>query len=91
MSPILVVLCYGSATLLAIYALWRFGVKHWYWHVLSLVAAFGIGLAPTPEQFNGPGWTLVVGWFFFLFFIWGIGAPIVAAVQHPPDYHFKHR
>jgi hypothetical protein len=90
MSPLLVAACYGSAAVLSLFALWHFGVKKWYWHVLSLVIAFGIGLTRLPEPFNRPEWTLVVGWFFIFFFLWGFAAPLVSAVLHGPKFHIRH-
>lgn len=90
MSPLIVAGCYGSAAVLSLYLLWQFGVKHWYWHALSIVIAFAIGLAPLPEPWNRPELTLVVGWFFVAFLLWGLAAPAFMALgsQH---FHFKHR
>ena len=90
MSPLLVASCYGSAVVLALAALWYFGAKRWWWHVLSIGLALFIGLTPLREPFNQPSWTLVVGWLFCFFFLWGFAAPIVAAIQHPPHFHLRH-
>lgn len=91
MSPVLVTLCYGSATLLSLFLLWHFGVRHWYWHMLSVVASIALGLTPLPERLNTPQMTLVVGWVFLFLFFWGVAAPVFALVKHPPDLHFRHR
>ncbi|MBS1874890.1 MAG: hypothetical protein JSU00_16855 [Acidobacteria bacterium] len=91
MSALLVFTVYGTAALIALAALWRFGVQHWYWHTASVAAAFAIGLAPLPEPWNQPVYTLVVGWLFTALFLWGIGAPVVAALHHSPDMHLHHR
>jgi hypothetical protein len=91
MSPILVALCYGSAAVVALYVIWHFGVKHWYWHALSILAAFALGLAPLPEPFTRPEYTLAVGWMFTALFLWGVAAPIVSVVHHTPDLHVEHR
>lgn len=90
MSPILVASCYGSAMFLALYALWHFGAKHWYWHAASLAIGLGVGLVRLPEPFNQPAWTLVIGWVFTFTFLWGIAAPVVSAAHHPPHWHFRH-
>jgi uncharacterized membrane protein HdeD (DUF308 family) len=91
MSPLLVASCYGSAIVLALLALWYFDVKHWWWHVLSVVLALAIGLTRLPEPFQQPFATLLVGWLFLFFFVWGVAAPIVAALQHPPRIRLRHR
>lgn len=91
MSPVLVVVCYGSAALIALLALWLFGVKHWWWHALSIVVAFAVGLARLPEPFNQPSWTLVIGWVFVFLFLWGAAAPVFAALRHQGTaFHAKH-
>lgn len=82
MSGTIVAACYGSATLLALFLLWRCGATHWYWHVLSIIGALAIGLTPLPELFNKTVPTLIVGWLFVFLFLWGIGAPVVAALHH---------
>ncbi len=91
MSPVIVMGCYGSAALLSLYLLWHFGVQHWYWHTLSILAAFALGLARLPDPFTQPAYSLLIGWFFTALFLWGVAAPVVAAIHHSPDLHFKHR
>jgi hypothetical protein len=83
MSPILVALCYGSATLLSLYLLWRFGVKSWWWHALSVCLAVALGVARLPAFFNNPEMTLAVGWVFILLLLWGIAAPLFVLAHHP--------
>ena len=90
MSATLVAVCYGSAAILSLGFLWYFGVKHWYWHVFSLVAALALGLARLPDPFNQPTYTLGVGWVFTFLFLWGVAAPVVAALKHSPDIHLRH-
>ena len=90
MSALLVFTVYGTAALVALVALWRFGVQHWYWHTASVAAALAIGLARLPEPWNQPEYTLVVGWLFIALFLWGIGAPVAAALRHSPDMHLRH-
>ena len=91
MSSILIFGCYGSAAAVSLFALWHFGVKHWYWHLLSITAALVMGLVPLPEPWTQPEYTLVVGWVFTALFLWGIAAPVVAVLHHAPDMHLKHR
>ena len=83
MSPILVALCYGSATLLSLYLLWRFGVKSWWWHALSVSLAVALGGARLPAFFNTPNMTLAVGWVFILLLLWGIAAQLFILAHHP--------
>jgi hypothetical protein len=92
MSPFLVALCYGSALALSLFLLQHFGVTHWYWHALSLAAALVLGLTPLPEALNTPQMTLVVGWVFTFFFVWGLAAPVFALLTHPPHiggHHYR--
>ena len=91
MSSTLVALCYGSALLVALVLLWRFGAKSWYWHLLSVVAAFAVGLTPLPASLNTPEGTLAVGWLFILLSVWGIAAPAFAWIEHHPGLHHHHR
>jgi hypothetical protein len=78
MSPLLVALCYGSATLFSLALLWHFGAQRWYWHGLSLIAALALGLTPMPGILSDPNLTLVVGWLFTVLFLWGVAAPLFA-------------
>jgi hypothetical protein len=55
-----VALCYSSALVLALLLLWYFGGRRWYWHLLSFVTAFSVGLYPMPESWNTPELTLAV-------------------------------
>lgn len=91
MSSSLVALCYGSALLLALVLLWRFGVKSWYWHLLSLAVALAVGLTPLPQSLNTPQGSLTVGWVFIFLLIWAIAAPVFAWVEHHPDLHHHPR
>ncbi|MGE5568042.1 MAG: hypothetical protein ACM3S5_03300 [Rhodospirillales bacterium] len=72
MNPVLVLLVYGSAFLLALVLLYFYCVG-WYWHALSAIAAFVIGLMPPPEAWQPPD--LLVGFLFVFLFVWGFGAP----------------
>lgn len=89
MSPLLVASCYGSAAAVALLLLWYLGVKHWWWHAGSVVLAIGIGSIPLTEPFNQPAWTLAIGWVFVFLMMWGVAAPVVAAVRHPGWLHLR--
>jgi hypothetical protein len=78
-------LAYGIA-LLAALALIRYfhgSHCHWYWHVLAVVVAFGIGLMPPPEKWSGPALDVTVGTLFVFLFIWGAAGPFA----HPRHHH----
>lgn len=91
MSSVLVMACYVSAIALSLYLLGHFGVRQWYWHALSIVAALGVGMAPLPQVFNRPEYTLLVGWVFTALFVWGVAAPVVAEIPHSHAIHPRHR
>ena len=90
MSPVLVALCYGSATLLSLFFLWHFGVKSWWWHAGSVVLALALGLAHLPPFFNSPEMTLAVGWVFIFLLLWGIAGPLVALAHSPAHWIRRH-
>jgi hypothetical protein len=91
MSPVLVALCYGSATLLSLFLLWHFGTTRWFWHVLSVAAALTIGFIPGNEFWSRPEMTLLTGWFFVALFIWGAAAPAFTPHHHTFHLWMKHR
>ena len=67
---------YGSAVILALLLLFFFRRKGWYLHLFALLLAFGVGLTPLPQQWQGPMLDLVVGSLFLFLFFWGVSAPI---------------
>lgn len=75
MSTTWVVLTYGSAAALALLLLLLFHARSWYWHVLSVLVALVIGLIPIPPKYNNPESTLVIGFVFVFFLLWGVAAP----------------
>ncbi len=82
MNPILVGSVFGAAFILALMALY---VSHarWYWHVLSVLAAFTLGFTPFPDGFRPPD--LLTGAVFIFMLVWGAGEIAV----HP--YHRTRR
>ena len=73
MSAMLILGVYGVAVLLAIGLGYLYGPKAWYLHLLSLVAAFALGLMPTPDGWHGKAYDLTVGFLFVFLSLWGIG------------------
>ena len=74
MSAIWVFSAYGCAFLLAIALLFVFRAG-WFWHLLSVAAAMGLGLVRFPDNFRPPD--LLVGSVFVLLFFWGVGGLFV--------------
>jgi hypothetical protein len=91
MSPVLVALCYGSATLFSLYLLWHFGVKPWWSHALSVAIAFSLGFARLPAFFDTPNMTLAVGWVFIFLLLWGIAAPFFSLARNPNRWMRRHQ
>jgi hypothetical protein len=48
-----VVVAYGASIAVALRLVYLFHSR-WYWHVLSILAAFGVGLTPPLPGFDGP-------------------------------------
>jgi hypothetical protein len=76
MSALLIPAVYGAAVLLAAAILYYYEPKPWYLHLLSLVAAFAVGLMPTPEGWHGKAYDLTAGFLFVFLFLWGIGGAV---------------
>jgi hypothetical protein len=69
---------YGGAALIALALLYFLRARAWYWHVLSLVVALTVGLIPLPPKYNTTQGTLVIGFVFVFFLLWGVAAPFFA-------------
>jgi hypothetical protein len=78
MSLTWVLLAYGSSFVLAVALLYFFRAR-WYWHVLSVLAALGIGSIRFPAEWRPPD--LAVGFVVIFLLVWGIGAPFVPTRQ----------
>ena len=76
MSPVWVVLVYGSSVLLAVLLLHFFHSRSWYWHIVSAALAISLGLVPMPAEWVGPRTDLLVGFLFLLLLVWGLAAPL---------------
>ena len=75
----MVLLIYGAMAILALVFLYCFHAN-WYWHVLSVVVALGIGMMP-PDFIPVPAtWgatrVIIIGSVFTFLVIWGIAAPL---------------
>jgi len=83
MSTTTILLVYGAAVGLAALALYLFGSRRWYWHALSVFAALGLGLAPAPpEAWRGQTYDVILGFFFVLTMVWGVGGMLPIGTHH---------
>jgi hypothetical protein len=73
MSNWTAVLCYAGVFALSAWLLWRFSHVRWYWHLMSVVIAFGIGCMPMQEAWNRPSVDLLIGSLFLFLLFWGAG------------------
>jgi hypothetical protein len=89
MSDALVVAAYGCAAVLAAGVLYYFGPARWYWHLLAVALAIGLGLVRFPEGWNTPYHDLAVGAVFLFLFLWGVLAPLFA--HHRGHHHHRPR
>lgn len=77
MSSTVVVLVYLLAIGIPVYLLYRFHSQSWFWHALSIAAAFGLGFMPTPSTWKTVGFDLAFGFGFVFLLAWGIGGLVV--------------
>ena len=89
MSGMLAVLVYLLAMGIPIYLLYRFHSQAWYWHLLSVLAAVGMGFAPIPSSLQKPEFDLLFGFVFIMLMIWGAGGLILYRT-HDTHHHEKH-
>ena len=64
---------YSGVLALSVWLLWRYSHVRWYWHLVSIVLAFGIGFMPLQESWNRPHVDLIIGSLFLLLLFWGAG------------------
>ncbi len=74
----MVILVFTCAVALALVLLYFFHA-HWLWHVVSVLVAAGIGLAPphlvpVPAEW-GQYRDMTIGFVFLFLVVWGLGAP----------------
>jgi hypothetical protein len=70
-------IAYAIAAGLALIFLFFSGSKAWYWHVLSGLAALGIGLIPIPPRYNITVVNIAVGFAFVFMFVWAVASPFI--------------
>ncbi len=80
MSSGVVLAAYGCAAILPFVLIRCFGTQAWYWHVLSVCLAVGLGLAPIPASWVGAGTDLAVGSACTFLLLWGV-APLPRATH----------
>lgn len=88
MFSLLAVLIYLLAIGIPVYLLYRFRSQSWYWHVLAILAAVGVGFAPTPPTWRTEAFDLLFGFAFIVLLVWGIGGLVVFRPHYPR--HEKH-
>ena len=91
MFTALAFLVYFGSLALASALLYRFHAQAWYWHMLSLVTALGIGLMPLPWSGGDPAADLMVGFVFSLLFVWGISGLVSSVVTACRHHQLRYR
>jgi hypothetical protein len=88
MFGMLAVLVYLIAMGIPIYLLYRFHTFGWYWHLLAVLCAVGMGFIPIPASLQKPGFDLIFGFVFIALMIWGAGGLILPRTwQHHYEKH----
>ena len=72
MFGMLAVLVYVGALALPLYLLFRFHSQEWYWHMLAVLAAIGLGVTPIPAEMQSPVFDLIFGFAFISLLVWGV-------------------
>jgi hypothetical protein len=67
------ILVYLLAIGIPVYLLHRFHPQAWYWHLLAISGALGIGLIPTPPAWKTTASDLILGFVIALLLVWGLG------------------
>jgi len=72
----LAVLVFFCAFAIPLVLLYRFHAAPWYFHLLAIAAAVGMGFARTPEAWKSPAYDMAFGGVFVFLAVWGIGGLI---------------
>ena len=88
MFNMLAVLIYLLAIGIPWFLLYHFRSQNWYWHLLAIAAALGLGFVPTPPAWKTETFDLVFGFTFILLLVWGIGGLVVFRPHRP--HHERH-
>jgi hypothetical protein len=81
MFSMLAILIYAAATGIPAWLLYRFGSAQRYWHVLSIVAALGLGFIPLPSA-SSHAYDMTLGFAFVFLLVWGIGGLFAFRPHH---------
>ena len=76
MSTVWVFAVYGFSVALALVFVYFFHAR-WFWHVLSVLAAFAVGFSPPVLGWNGPSRDLIYGFVFLFLLVWGLAEPFL--------------
>jgi hypothetical protein len=71
------ILVYLLAIGISVYLLHHFHSRAWYWHLLAILGALGIGLIPTPQAWKTTAFDLIFGFVIALLLVWGLGGLLV--------------
>ena len=88
MFGMLAVLVYLLAIGIPVYLLYKFHPVAWYWHLLCVLGAVGMGFVPIPASLQKAQFDLVFGFVFILLMVWGAGGLILPRTPH--HHHEKH-
>jgi hypothetical protein len=89
MSAMLAILVYLLAMGIPLYLLFRYHSQSWYWHLLSVAAAVGLGFLPLPSQLQRPEFDLVFGFLFIALLVWGVCGLLLFQTDSQKHHH-KH-
>ncbi len=88
MFGFLAVLVYLAAIGIPVFLLYRFHAQSWWWHVLALAGAVGLGFAPTPPSWKAESYDLAFGFAFILLLVWGVaGLVLLRPHRHGQEKH----
>lgn len=86
MSNAVVVISYLVSMSVALFLLWRFSHIRWYWHVLAVAVALGLGLMPPLAQEAGRNYDVTLGSAFLFLLVWGAGEPLFKVLHLPRHF-----
>jgi len=78
-----VALTYLAVVVAAAFLLWRFSHVRWYWHVLAVAVAFGLGFMPPLVKEQTILYDAALGAAFLFLLFWGAGEPLFKAMHLP--------
>jgi len=78
-----VFVAYGVSAALALLLVYLFHSR-WYWHVLSVLVALGVGLTPPLPGLTGPVRDVIYGGVFLFLMVWGCAEPFLHRFHRNP-------